>query len=736
VSAFVKKIDFKGQKTFYKNSLEYLSDELEKLDLILKYHFEKEKSENSSGQENMSADVFISASHIENLLKKKTKETKLDHNLEELAAEINQKEKEIRENLALSRENGVYMPFDILQQLFDLGYHEIQILIIAIAPVVDSKYEKIYAYSNDSVSRKNPSIQLLYKLFCKSPDEIAILRELLNPFYPLIYWKMIHFAGNEGANAASTMFEIDGRIAEFLLGDNRIDKGVAKSIYFIESHSKSPYIPPELLKEKINSVIEYAGHSKNVPLNVLCTGDSGISKMDASFFIARHQGFPLLYVKITPESHLQSKENFLKIIREALFFQSAVFFDCDDDVPDNIYNKISLFLECVDNLPFPIFLSMKEDKNKKLLGGSGRFFHLHFALPDRIDRAEIWHRHIRGNVEVNGTKIENIVDQFHFSEEQIQNAVTVAKRNSVLRSDGEFTMADLLYGCQSQCNSNLNTMGVKLQYNYTLDDLVLPADRIEHLKEIVDQHKNRIQVLHQWGFSKKVSYGNGLCVLFSGPSGTGKTMAASIIAKELKLDVYKIDLSSIVSKYIGETEKNLSRIFSEASLSNAILFFDEADALFGKRSEVKDAHDRYANIETSYLLQKMEEYEGITILASNFRQNMDNAFLRRIHFIVEFPFPDKNLRKMLWQKMFPKEAPLDPGIDHDFLSEKMELTGGNIKNMALAAAYLASAQSENIQMKHIVKAAKREYQKLGMPFIKSEFLPYSEFFDKNEMEVG
>jgi SpoVK/Ycf46/Vps4 family AAA+-type ATPase len=231
-------------------------------------------------------------------------------------------------------------------------------------------------------------------------------------------------------------------------------------------------------------------------------------------------------------------------------------------------------------------------------------------------------------------------------------------------------------------------------------------------------------VYYDWGFDDKLSLGKGLNVLFSGPSGTGKTMAAEVIASELSLDLYKIDLSMIVSKYIGETEKNLNRIFKEAEQSNAILFFDEADALFGKRSEVQDSHDRYANIEISYLLQKMEENEGIVILASNLSQNIDDAFLRRMHFTVEFPFPEEEYRYKIWKSLFPVEAPLSGDIDYEFLAKRFKLSGGNIKNIVVNSAFLAAENSGVIAMDDVINAAKREFQKIGKVCSQSEFGKY------------
>jgi SpoVK/Ycf46/Vps4 family AAA+-type ATPase len=223
----------------------------------------------------------------------------------------------------------------------------------------------------------------------------------------------------------------------------------------------------------------------------------------------------------------------------------------------------------------------------------------------------------------------------------------------------------------------------------------------------------RLKVSEQWDFAVKGSRGLGISVLFSGVSGTGKTMAAEIIANELELDLYKIDLSSVVSKYIGETEKNLNKIFHEAESSNAILFFDEADAFFGKRSEVKDSHDRYANIEIGYLRQKMERYEGISILATNLKQNMDDAFTRRIKFVVEYPFPDEESRLQIWKGHFSKESPVNKSINCQYLAEHFPLSGGNISNTVLNSAFLTSKIGSDINMDRIIHGTKREFEKVG-----------------------
>ena len=275
------------------------------------------------------------------------------------------------------------------------------------------------------------------------------------------------------------------------------------------------------------------------------------------------------------------------------------------------------------------------------------------------------------------------------------------------------TQADLHAACRLHSNRKLAELAQKITPHYTWDDLVLPDDQMAQLGEIYHQVQYRALVYDAWGFDRKLAMGKGVSILFAGPPGTGKTMAADVLAGALGLDLYKIDLSTVVSKYIGETEKNLARIFGEARTSNAILFFDEADALFGKRTQVRDAHDRYANVEISYLLQKMEEYDGVVVLATNLRKNLDEAFVRRLHVTVEFPMPDVADRRRIWAQIWPDATPRDPDLDLEFLARQIEVAGGSIRNIALAGAFLAAADGRVVTMAHLLRATHREYQKMG-----------------------
>jgi hypothetical protein len=273
---------------------------------------------------------------------------------------------------------------------------------------------------------------------------------------------------------------------------------------------------------------------------------------------------------------------------------------------------------------------------------------------------------------------------------------------------------------------HLDSLALRIEPSRSWDELILPPDEKQQIAELTARYRQRFVVYEDWGF--KAIPSSGLVALFAGPSGTGKTMAAEVVAGALGLDVFKIDLSSVVSKYIGETEKNISRVFDAAEAGRVLLFFDEADALFGKRSEVSDAHDRYANIEVSYLLQRLEAYEGLVVLATNLAKNIDQAFLRRIHASVEFPLPDEAARLLIWRQSMPEAAPVQD-LDFEFLANQFRLSGGAIRNSALAAAFMAAEDGSPITMQHLAMGIKREFQKLGRLRTREEFGPYFEFVE-------
>ena len=338
-------------------------------------------------------------------------------------------------------------------------------------------------------------------------------------------------------------------------------------------------------------------------------------------------------------------------------------------------------------------------------------FWLNFPQPPYHRRLALW-EHFLGNEMTSDIDLTSLAGQFGLNGGQIRDAIATA-RDGAAQNRVELGMSQLMAAARAHSNPHLAALARKITPRYSWKDIVLSNDQLELLHEIVSTVRGRTRVLVEWGVGRKLVSSAGVPMLFAGDPGTGKTMAAEVIAAELGLDLYKIDLSTLVSKYIGETEKNLEKIFSEAESSNAILFFDEADAIFGKRSEVKDAHDRYANIEISYLLQRMEAYDGVTILATNLRSNLDEAFTRRLTFAVDFPFPDEEHRLRIWQTLFPPGVPRADDLDFGMLAQRFKLAGGGIRNILVSAAYLAASDGGSVTMTHLLYGARREMQKMG-----------------------
>jgi len=367
-----------------------------------------------------------------------------------------------------------------------------------------------------------------------------------------------------------------------------------------------------------------------------------------------------------------------------------------------------------------------------LLGVDGDFawpgLTIALPAPDFEARRDLWSRQL-GHLEPALAEAANgLASKFQLSAAQIADAVQAARGNALWRSPARpaVTLEDLYAAARGQSTPILSSLARKINPRFGWDDIVLPSDQIQQLREMGNYVEHHHTVYVRWGLERRLGLSQGLMALFAGPSGTGKTMAADILARALGLDLYRIDLSGVVSKYIGETEKNLQHIFNEAESSNAILFFDEADALFGKRSEVKDAHDRYANIETAYLLQKMEEYAGVVILATNLKMNLDEAFMRRMHFVVDFPMPEEEDRRRIWASALPAELPLGEDVDLDFLARKFRLAGGHIRNIVVAAAFLAAADGRVVRMPYLIAATRREFQKIGRMVTPSDFEHYYE----------
>ena len=722
--------------TIYENNLEHLLDELYRIDLIVRLNIEKWRAEHSGNADGFQG-LYISENEVNSLLQNTPYELNADAclALEKEIEEIEAKTREIEKKKLESIKQGKELRLQILSELFHLQPFEIDALLICLAPELELRYEKLYSYLQNDVTRKRPTVDLVMRLLCRSVEERYKARERFLPDAPLIRHRLLYLMADGQESQLpllSKSIKVDERIIGFLLGTDGIDQRLQNFSTIIEPESS--FNDLILADDTKNTLIELTkGHpGLNSPLMFYFHGTYGTGKKMAAEAVCSQLGMPLLVVDSKALIKTEPNESFetLKIVlREALLQGSSVYLEGFDALWKSKDAGVAAidFIQELDNLPGWVFLSGDLPCEPSGVLDNHIFINVAFPVPSFALRKRLWESFLNGNASED-IDISALANKFKLSGGQIKAAVFTASNNALAKNPDslKLSMDDLYNGCRTQSNRNLSAFARKVEPHYTWEDIVLPRDIKNQLKEICEYIKYRGIVYTDWGFDKKLALGKGLNVLFSGPSGTGKTMSSEIIARDAGLELYKIDLSSVVSKYIGETEKNLSNIFKEADASNAILFFDEADALFGKRSEVKDAHDRYANIEIGYLLQKMEEYEGVVILATNLSKNIDDAFLRRMQFVVEFPFPDEPQRKLIWTGLFPKEAPLAKDIDYKFISEKLKLAGGNIKNIALTAAFYAASDSDEIRMHHIMRAAKREYQKIGKPFLKADFEPYYE----------
>jgi hypothetical protein len=424
-----------------------------------------------------------------------------------------------------------------------------------------------------------------------------------------------------------------------------------------------------------------AGH-----LRVHLDGPPGSGRLRAAEAAAADLGVPLLYAALgsAPADDLDGGMHTL--LREAGLYNAVTYLDELDLLDEARRRTVHTALSGTDQVV--------------LLTGPATpgVVTVPFDPPDPAERLACWREALPG---APGTALEVVADRFPLTPGHIGDAARIASGH---------TVAELSAAARAQSGRDLAGLAERVKPKATWADLVAPPDTITALHEICERVAGRERVLRRWGFDEKLSRGTGVTALLTGPPGTGKTMAAEVVAGELELDLYRIDLAGVVSKYIGETEKNIERIFAAARRSTAILLFDEADALLGKRSEVHDAHDRYANIEVAYLLQRMESYDGLALLSTNLRHNLDDAFARRLAFTVHFPFPSEADRARIWHGIWPDRVPLAGDVDLDGLAARFKLSGGNIKNIALAAAFLADGE---VTMSNLLHAVTREYQKLG-----------------------
>lgn len=712
---------------------QYLSDELRRLDLLLRLQLD-EKSFNADDPLQFLKGLVITADEIAPLLSSTIGGTSrpraesaagesLARALEEISARI---DGQIRED----SESGRYrLELPRFLKQFRLNPIEKCCLLVCLAPELNHKYERLFAYIQDDVTRKRPTVGLVLQLACDSPAEQVSARGIFDVDAPLRKYRLVHMAESAADGPYSLLsrsLKLDDRIANQLLGRRALEATIARVAQILDpAHEAGLGVSREIAERMSRFVDGYFATGRSDNLNVLfhLRGLRDGAQLSMAAVAANHLGLPLLRcdARCITSSDPRSEETLWLLAREAALQPAVLAIENFDawTVDGEHGGHIDVLLEAVSALSRLTFLFGRRAWRPTLRFRERMTLIQHEEhVPGYVERIAIWRQQLAQ--ETGGEEIDAaaLASRFRFTAGQVRDSLASVHDQFHWQANGKgrLDQRDIYRACRAQSNPALEVLAHKVEPIYGWDDLVLPDDQLEQLRELCNQARFRHLVLGEWGFDRKHSHGKGIATLFSGPPGTGKTMAAEVVAGELALDLYKIDLSQVVSKYIGESEKNLDRVFAAAEDSNAILFFDEADALFGKRSEVRDSHDRYANLEISYLLQKMEEYEGVSILATNMRSHLDDAFLRRLQGVVEFPFPDAAQRERIWRVMFPDDAPLAADVDLSRLASEIRLTGANIKNISLAAAYLAADNGGAIGMSHLYRAARREHEKIGRAF--------------------
>jgi ATPase family associated with various cellular activities (AAA) len=638
-----------------------------------------------------------------------------------LSRSIAEAERNIEVQRQLWLKEGQQPAIDVLAHLFGLTAFDRKVLLLCLAPGLDPTFERLYAYAQDDVTQKHPTPHLALTLFGGEGEQWLAERRRLMPDAPLRRFRLVTLESGRvpELNPVAHPLRLKERIGNYLLGFNNLDEGASDILQVL------PAMPltdeQQDLVARLHRSLESGKADGTWPIvNLIGTHGSGKSAVARALCERLNLKLYGLDVARIPAGNPERQESLRLLERESLLSQFALYIDLTrSDSPADLQSRTQAS-DLLDRLGVFLVIGSQErwQTKRKIIG-------MHLSKPDAVGQRVLWERALAGlRLSMNG-EIDRIVQQFDFGSRDITETVAAAQGHATLRTAEEnptLQADDLWQACREQARWHLDELAQRIKPCHTWDDIVLPEDIFQQLQEIAAQVANRAKVYEEWGFGAKLNRGRGINALFAGQSGTGKTLAAEILANHLDLSLYRIDLSGVVNKYIGETEKNLRKVFDAAEQSGAILFFDEADALFGKRSEVKDSHDRYANIEVNYLLQRMEDYRGLAVLATNMKSHLDEAFMRRLRFLVDFPFPDAEQRADIWRKSIPPCAAVED-LDYDALS-RLDITGGNIKNIAVNAAFLAAQEGKNIGMDHLYQATRREYAKINKLVLESEFGAY------------
>jgi hypothetical protein len=655
----------------------------------------------------------------------------------------------IEARLEANRKEGSASGLRLLRlcELYNLGLMEQDVLLTCLLPELDSRYRRLFGYLQDDASRTQPTVDLILQIL-----HPAVYREgagsmewsdaprFFDPHRPLLATPLLVVGGEDRSDEVLSMrsLRLEDRIQSFLLGRDEPDCRLQR--YLTKLPAELSPIPDEKVEKHWKGLSAWLTALPGRCAVVFLHGPYGSQRRARAVSATAAVEMPLMVCDVTKA--LQDGADWARLVnlayREARLAGAALYWSgchelLSEASPPGRWDHLTVVAEKAPGLTFL--------ESEITWEPAGRFRKIPYKYleckpPDYLTRIHLWEHflpHENSFAEpIRRELVRELTNDFNFTAGQIQDALVSARSLAELRGgdEGRLEIPDLYEGCRRQSGRRIVTLArrIRPRPHLSLDSVILPPANKQQLQELCRRDKNRGRLYSELGFERQLRLGKGLVALFTGTSGTGKTLAAEAMANERRVDLYQVDLSAVVSKWVGETEKHINRVFAEVEDVNAILFFDEADSLFGKRAEVKDAQDRWANMEVNYLLQRIEDYKGTVILASNLRQNMDDAFLRRIHIIVDFPFPDPDLRLQIYQQVFPTNVSVPHEEELRELARRFRLSGGSIKNTAVDAAFRALAAGRLdeqrrlvVWVEDLVLATAREYQKMGKPILPAEF---------------
>ena len=638
----------------------------------------------------------------------------------ELDAAIEAAGEHVEARLAATREAGAPLPLDALCRRLALSPTEIRALYVVLAIETNQRMRQLMRYLVNDAARIHPAVGLLELLVYQAPALRERWVRELAPDGALFRTRLFEAAGRGDEPFLLRSVRLAPRVIEAAVGVVRLDPAITGFAELLaQPRGFDALEVPRPLKDEIvalldDAVVSARAGGRRRPI-VLVQGPEGSGRHSLIEGAAAALNLELLVVRCADlprdgEALVRAAQT---VGREALLAGAVLVLDGVDqlvaDIESGRADRAALLERALlDHHAGPIAaIGPRSDARPARL--SRGFVTIELGVPSETVRATLWRRALGP---LSGDLPDRAAARYPVTGGVITRAADSARTSAQARG-ADVSAEDVHAGIRVTLDAKLSTLGVRIAWKQRWDDLVLPEDAMEEVREFIARVRHKRLVYDQWGFARKVAKGLGLSAMFSGPPGTGKTMVAGLIADELALDLYQIDLSRIVSKYVGETEKNLASLFDAAEAGHAVLLFDEADSLFAKRTEVKSSIDRYANLEVNYLLQRMEQFAGITILTTNLDSSIDEAFRRRLSFRVNFPLPEAPEREKLWRAMVPKEAALEPNVDFGTLGERFEMSGGYIKNAVVRAAFLAADETSSIGMRHLLRAGNLEYAAMG-----------------------